>query len=327
MISIITPFFNSHNKIDRLIRSLESQSCKEFEWIIVDDCSEAESLAFLRGKIEASKVRGLTRIVESDKNGGPGQARNKGIEECSSSYLTFVDSDDFVENCFVEDILRLLNYDADMLIFDSCRINGEKITNEIKGIENVNKCGVITKESALERSTSMVWGSIYKKSIIDNNNLSFPNLLRFEDFAFKAAFVLRTQKIIYFPKRLYFYVSNESSVLATHKENGFECARLAFEILDSDLRAYGQNTLVKLASKHLIYTYVKENALRVQRKAFFSQLSDFDRQYPGWHKKSILRQFRIHQRAFLKLAHLHFWLVLRLFLFIFQRRFLGNYNG
>lgn len=103
MVSVIIPAFNAENTIRRCIDSLLVQTYSDFEIIAVNDgsCDSTESLI-----ISLAEEDGRIRLV-NQKNGGVSAARNKGIEESTGEFLCFVDSDDVVDPCFLESLMKL----------------------------------------------------------------------------------------------------------------------------------------------------------------------------------------------------------------------------
>jgi len=94
MISVITAYYNSHDFIGKAYDSLKAQSLDSWEWIIVDDGSQAESLVALRAMIEGDeRVKVLTQ-----ENAGQGAARNLGAKEAKGQFLCFLDSDDWFDD-------------------------------------------------------------------------------------------------------------------------------------------------------------------------------------------------------------------------------------
>lgn len=91
MISIITATFNSQSCISRLISSLENQTCKEFEWIVVDNLSTDATVT----TITNSTINNVKTIVEQDY--GIYDAINKGIRAAIFDYYLVVGSDDYLE--------------------------------------------------------------------------------------------------------------------------------------------------------------------------------------------------------------------------------------
>lgn len=91
LVSIITPTYNSENYIRETIQSVINQTYKNWEMIIVDDCSSDNTVQIIQ-EIQKSEPR--IKLFKLDKNSGAGVARNKAIEEASGKYIAFLDADD-----------------------------------------------------------------------------------------------------------------------------------------------------------------------------------------------------------------------------------------
>ncbi len=92
LVSIITPVYNSQNFLSQCIESVLSQTYKDWEMILVDDCSLDDSRKVILNYV---KEDNRIKYIRLDKNGGAGVARNKAIEASKGKYLAFLDSDDF----------------------------------------------------------------------------------------------------------------------------------------------------------------------------------------------------------------------------------------
>jgi glycosyltransferase involved in cell wall biosynthesis len=90
-VSIITPAFNSEKYIGEAITSVQSQTYMDWEMIIVDDCSDDNTVNVVES-FAAQDPR--LRLVQMSDNAGPAVARNTAIEMSSGRYIAFLDSDD-----------------------------------------------------------------------------------------------------------------------------------------------------------------------------------------------------------------------------------------
>lgn len=100
--SIITPQFNSFELMDKYFDSLLNQTVRDFEVVIVDDCSTDGSWKKLQEYVRQSPLQ--ITLLQAEKNSGPGNARNMGIEAAKGEWITFVDNDDWVARDFLEKI-------------------------------------------------------------------------------------------------------------------------------------------------------------------------------------------------------------------------------
>lgn len=91
LVSIITPSYNSIPYIKYTIESVLSQTYKEWEMIIVDDCSTDKSVHYIEGLCKKDK---RIKLFANKTNLGAAETRNKAINEASGEYIAFLDSDD-----------------------------------------------------------------------------------------------------------------------------------------------------------------------------------------------------------------------------------------
>ena len=91
LVSVITPMHNSGRYILDTIESVKNQTYKNWEMIIIDDCSTDNSVELVKKYIQSDERIKLIRLEE---NVGVAKARNKGIENSKGRYLAFLDSDD-----------------------------------------------------------------------------------------------------------------------------------------------------------------------------------------------------------------------------------------
>ena len=112
-ITVIVPVYNVEHYLDKCLDSLVNQTYKNLEIIVINDGSTDNS-----GTICQEYARKDNRIVYIEKeNGGQSEARNMGLDRMTGSYVTFVDSDDWVEPNYVEVLYKkLLEYCADIAV-------------------------------------------------------------------------------------------------------------------------------------------------------------------------------------------------------------------
>ncbi len=105
MVSIIVPVYKSEKHLQKCIESLTNQTLKEIEIILVDDGSPDNS-----GKIcdDYSEKDERIRVIHK-KNGGVSSARNRGIQEALGEYIVFIDSDDWIEEQYIEQLVDAKN--------------------------------------------------------------------------------------------------------------------------------------------------------------------------------------------------------------------------
>ncbi len=91
MLTVVTPLYNSAQYIDDAIRSVVSQTFRDWEYLIVDDCSTDEGPEIAEAYCRTDS---RIRLIRLSENSGAGICRNRGIEESRGRYIAFLDSDD-----------------------------------------------------------------------------------------------------------------------------------------------------------------------------------------------------------------------------------------
>ena len=127
LLSVVIPYYNRGDTIDETIASLQQQTFKDFEVIIVNDGSkDAQSIE----KLAQLDLTGLTAEVVNQKNQGVAVARNNGIAKTKGEYVICLDSDDILEPTFIEKALLVLETQPDVsLVTTNVQIFG--VMNEI----------------------------------------------------------------------------------------------------------------------------------------------------------------------------------------------------
>lgn len=105
LISIITPLYNAEKYIEETINSVLNQTHKNWEMIIVDDCSKDNSL-ILAKKFESKDNR--IKVFSLTNNGGSAVARNYGLKQAKGRYITFLDADDLLDINYLESQLMFI---------------------------------------------------------------------------------------------------------------------------------------------------------------------------------------------------------------------------
>ncbi len=224
-ISIIVPIFNAASTLSKCVDSILAQSIDSFELILINDGSKDNSL-----KLCADYASTDSRIkVYDKKNGGPSAARNMGIDKASGNLIVFVDSDDFVEPNFLENLLYDAT-DSDLVI---AGINKIKKDHSVTSFNFPNQLlDVSEKKIYLENyplsDCGYPFSKLFKKDILDKYNIRFiEDIHMFEDVIFLFLYIKYCSKIKLNDKALYNYVIAEGGSLST-KVNSFESEYLGF---------------------------------------------------------------------------------------------------
>lgn len=173
-ISIIVPVHNSEKYIEQCVESILSQTYKCFELILIDDNSTDSSYAIL----EKYKARDDRIILRHVCAGSAGKARNYGLKEANGFYLAFIDSDDWVEPTYLEEmILEIERNNCDCAICGVTRHfkdgTSEKRALQVKGNiasgeEMRNGTLISIMPASQQPPTFYLWDKVYKRSLWEN---------------------------------------------------------------------------------------------------------------------------------------------------------------
>ncbi|MGL5414486.1 MAG: bifunctional glycosyltransferase/CDP-glycerol:glycerophosphate glycerophosphotransferase [Clostridium sp.] len=199
-VSVIIPVYNVEEYIEETIESLLNQTMKDFEVILVDDESTDRSVARIQKKIEGNEKK--FRII-TQKNGGPGKARNKGLDVAKGEYIIFMDSDDVLPINSIEIRYNLAcEHKADMIIGATYGYDGEK-TWPIVG--HFFDEGIKTIKNSNELVQSMgPCNKLFRKKLIGDTR--FPEDIKYgEDQVFIMSAYIKSKKIYKTNENIYYY--------------------------------------------------------------------------------------------------------------------------
>ena len=215
-ITVIVPVYNVEHYLDKCLDSLVNQTYKNLEIIVINDGSTDNS-----GIICQEYAQKDNRIVYIEKeNGGQAEARNIGLDRMTGSYVTFVDSDDWVEVDYVETLYKkITEYQADIAVGNYYSFNQtegmyyfhifgdsyyEKVYDNVSIFENLYESQDMKKFAFI-----FPWGKLYKASLLDD--LRFDNGKLAEDAYLNQKIYLLAERIVYLNKGLYAYCQREGS--------------------------------------------------------------------------------------------------------------------
>lgn len=162
IITIFTPAYNREKLLSRLYLSLCNQTCDDFMWLIVDDGSVDDTESLVRGWTLDGRVD-IQYIKQS--NGGKHRAHNRGVRECETELFMCVDSDDWLVENAVANILKGWN------MCDKQSISGVLTQKEIVG----KKCDatIINNEKVMTRTPLTTLWNLYRSGFVGETSIAF----------------------------------------------------------------------------------------------------------------------------------------------------------
>ena len=209
LITVVVPVYKVEKYIDRCVNSIIDQTYKNLEIILVDDGSPDKC-----GKICDDYAKKDDRIVVIHKeNGGLSDARNAGIHAANGKYITFIDSDDYIKNDYVEFLYNLIIENDVMIsicshtvIYDT-GLKIEKETGEFSVLDTKTAIKRILYDDNIDISA---WAKMYDIKLFDD--IEYPKGRLFEDSAVTCRILSKCEKVAIGSKSKYFYMIRSDSI-------------------------------------------------------------------------------------------------------------------
>ena len=236
-ISIIIPVYNSSKYIKSCLDSILNQTFKNFEVIIIDDGSTDNSYDILK---EYSTKNTSIKLFKNS-NHGVSFTRNYGISLAQADYLCFIDSDDWIDENYLENFYNViqLNPEIDYIVQGIKYDWGNDKTKELFSYKEI-----IIKETEIANSivdykllhNGCPVAKLFKRSIIEKKKLRFnENICMHEDHIFVLDYFLEIKNIYLLSNTSYHYRRSMDDSLSKkiHKpENLFLASNLLFSKFD-----------------------------------------------------------------------------------------------
>lgn len=222
-VSVVVPVYNSQDTVYRCLESIAAQTFSNFEAIIIDDGSTDHSPNICD---DFAMIDDRFKVVHT-KNAGVSSARNKGIDLAQGDWICFVDSDDYVEATYLENLMANTKH-VELVIAGLKRVSKKNTVfvifpDRIVGVEDRQ---FYFQEYPLSDS-GYPFSKLFKRQILDENNIRFNNQIHmFEDVLFLFSYLLFCKKIQFCSQTPYNYMITDGTL--STKINDFESEYLGF---------------------------------------------------------------------------------------------------
>lgn len=210
-VSIIVPVYNVEQYLRTCLDSILHQTLQDFELILVDDGSTD-----LSGHIcDEYAAKHNCIIVRHKKNAGPNAARIDGIKLAEGQFITFIDSDDWIEPKHIESLVRSLKESDADIVQCSYFINKDNEQTYVKNEPSSYK----TKDLIIQFLRGNIHAGLplkmVRKELFRAESFEFPKADFNEDLHMSISLLLNAKKFIYVPSSTYHYRMNANSITNT----------------------------------------------------------------------------------------------------------------
>ena len=213
LVSVLIPIYGVEKYIERCATSLFNQTYDNCEFVFVNDCTKDNSITILNEVISRyPALHSRIHVISHEVNQGLGGARLTGIKNAHGYYLSFVDSDDYVEPDYIKKMVATADSThTDLVVSSNALLNNE-----------VEKVDILTylKEKCCRRCPARIWGSLQKKEIFDSHEI-YPilGIDHAEDYHVMCKYISECKSIILMKEELYHYnTDNDQSYTKNYTE-------------------------------------------------------------------------------------------------------------
>ncbi len=311
-VSVIVPVYNVEKYLQACIDSLMSQTLQDIEAIFIDDASPDGCWGILQKNalIYPDKMK----VIHLEENLRQGGARNVGIKLAQGEYIGFVDSDDFVSHDMYEKLYnKIIETNADMVCGRYTQVREEATIESVKDenswistsqwkttLKNGGGYNYLTIEEKMDFIVSSVpvVCAIYKKDVIVQNNIWFPEHIRYEDNYWCTLLKCYIQSVYFLEDIFYYYrLNSNSTIRAKNVEVCYERIKIE-NILYKELTERGFLTEYHSAIEYINITRYALNTFgdffhkseKLPKKDMIALVKDVKKKFPNWKRNKYFQE-------------------------------------
>ena len=283
-ISVIICAYNAEKTLDKCLESVCNQSFAQLEILAINDGSTESTLEIMKRYADQDS---RIKIIDQE-NMGAGCAKNVGLKEARGDYITFVDSDDWIEQDTYKVVAeKIKETDCDMVLFNHNKIFGDRIEKNARPIKNeildLNKMGRDTYIVRYLISYNHDLGAcnkVVRRSIIANNGIEFSDnrKVMYDDNMYTLKLICHTNILVSVSESFYNYVISENSITGMKNTND-RMAKGYTQLMEeyvTYLKKIGMYAEISPAMPLLYYSMAIFGLIRMKHFGHFDVLSSLN---------------------------------------------------
>ena len=315
-ISIIIPIYNVETWLPRSVEAILANDTADCEVLLIDDGSSDGSPALCDRY--AAEHPDLIRAIHQ-KNAGPGAARNTGIAAATGDWFLFVDSDDRLAPNALSRLREVAaEGEADVISFQFFKesVEGqswEEWSGPMQSLERFS----LREQPAFLLTQPSCWLRLWKRSVFEDNGISFPNVVWYEDVRTVTKLLAKAKQIINLPDHLYYYLDRPGSIMNSSQLPRNRDILPAFaDILDwfeaEGLTKAYYDELCALTVQHVLLAASVRVARIDPKSEILEELRAFtEKRFPDWKKNPYSKTLPRLKRLALHLVAQKRWRLIR----------------
>ena len=288
LISVIIPVYRTEKYLVRCVNSVVNQVYKNIEIILVDDGSPDKSPELCDNLAE--KYQSI-KVIHKE-NGGLSSSRNAGLDIASGDYISFIDSDDYIDQYMIERLhYAITKHNADVAMLRYKEVSGDPPLPSDKRAKEIVYTGSQINTAFLKLKIDSACVGLYKSEVIENKRFLIGKTS--EDILFNFEVFRSIDKFIYLPERRYYYYNNPDSI-----SNGpLDVKKFNYLDIRGDIYEYYIKTGNKKNARLAEALYARAAFGLLLRLALYGNTVDLNQNDC---KTKLTKVFRAHKWAFYK---------------------------
>lgn len=306
-ISVVIPCYNAAEYIKKCLDSLAVQTFKDFDVIIVDDCSVDETVDTINRLINLYEFDIV--LLKNELNSGPSFSRKKGVKASKTKYVSFCDCDDWYDPEYLERMIVAIEAEKADVVFCGYKVISRDGNVEMRSF--VDRSCVFDPKNTLLLGLDSMCMLVAKRELFDN--LPWPNVRNGEDMAIVPLLICETKKNVVIQDCLYNYYNRPSSA----------SNRLSMDVVDSLINSYCfiQSNIPQefeyeceyIGINNLIYAgLITLFSVTGSNEKAIEILDMFELTYPNWGKNNHIKRLPKYKKIIIFLASKRWFKLLRL---------------
>ena len=256
-ISVIVPVYNTEKYVEKCLKSIAEQKMNDLEIIIVNDGSTDNSETIIKQWIERNKENIKIKYLNK-KNGGLSETRNFALPYATGKYISFIDSDDYIDSNLYSHLEQFMDDNVDLIKFKMQTV--DKDGNILEKLDGpvFEKC---TGEEGYEklctndRFLDPACIYLYRTEFYKSNNFKYKVGAYHEDFGLTSLIILKAKSFVSTNEYGYYYLQSDNSI--TRNQNYDKEIKKAKDLLGhyDDMIKVIKNYEISNKSKELIKRY------------------------------------------------------------------------
>ena len=297
-VSVIVPAYNTEKYLKKCLDSLVNQTLNDIEIIVINDCSTDKTKDILKNYKEKYKN---IKVINNKTNKGIGYNRNLGIKKAKGEFISFIDSDDYVDITMYEKMYNKAKRDKLDLVICNFYNNLEHEDGSIQKIIPKNLIPYFDNTTLKDKPDLLLkvelapWNKLYKKELLDG--VWFPEDLKYEDAIVVIKSLNRAKKIGMVDDMLNYYLIRDKGETGTMNEKVFDILTVSKMIVE-ELKSANyydeiKNEVEAMTIRNLFrYTLQQKNQKdKVVANKFIDDVFNFlNSEFPNWKKNKYFRK-------------------------------------